>query len=58
MPRAQADDGELKKVRRDWCLGGVTFRQEMLAQARAAAGESRFAKLKLETEEQNEFNLE
>ena len=58
MPRAQADDGKLKKIRRGWCLGGETFRQELLAQARAVAGESRVATLKIETEEQNEFNLE
>ena len=37
---------------------GETFRQELLGQARAAAGESRVAKLKIEAEEQNEFNLE
>jgi hypothetical protein len=29
-----------------------------LAQARAVAGENRVSKLKIETEEQNEFNLE
>jgi hypothetical protein len=47
----------LKNVRRGWCLGGETFRQELLEQARAVAGESRVSKLKIETEEQNEFNL-
>jgi REP element-mobilizing transposase RayT len=56
--RAQADGGELKKIRRGWFLGGETFRQELLAQARAVAGESRVGKLKIETEEQHEFNLE
>ena len=56
--RAQEDGGELKKIRRGWCLGGETFRQELLEQARSVAGESRVAKLKIETEEQNEFNLE
>ena len=56
--RAQEDGGELKKIRRGWCLGGETFRQELLAQARTVAGESRVAKLKIEAEEQNELNLE
>ena len=56
--RAQEDDGELKKIQRGWCLGGETFRQELLAQASAVAGESRATKLEYETEEQNEFNLE
>ena len=56
--RAQEDDGELKKLRRGWCLGGETFRQELLAQARTLAGEDRVSQLKIESEEQNEFNLE
>ena len=56
--RVQEDGGELKKIRRSWCLGGETFRQELLDQARTFAGESRVAKLKIETEIQNEFNLE
>ena len=56
--RAQEDGGELKRIRRGWCLGGETFRQELLEQARQRTGDSRVAKLKNETEEQNEFNLE
>jgi len=56
--RAQEDGGELKKIRRGWCLGGETFRQELLAQAHQRTGDSRVAKLKVEAEEQNEFNLE
>src|ERR1039458_3584085 len=56
--RAQEDGGEWKRIRRGWCLGGETFRQELLAQARAVAGENRVSKLNIETEEQNEFNLE
>jgi hypothetical protein len=31
--RAQEDDVEMKKIRRGWCLGGETFRQELLEQA-------------------------
>jgi len=31
--RAQEDGGELKNIRRGWCLGGETFRQELLEQA-------------------------
>ena len=56
--RAQEDDGELKKIRRGWCLGGETFRQELLAQAHTRAGDERVAKLQLKPDEQNEFNLE
>jgi REP element-mobilizing transposase RayT len=55
--RAQEDGGELKHIRRGWCLGGETFRQELLEQAHAAAAEYRVAKLNIEIEEQNEFNL-
>ena len=29
--RAQEDGGEFKAIRRGWCLGGETFRQELLA---------------------------
>jgi REP element-mobilizing transposase RayT len=56
--RVQEDGAELKKIRRGWCLGGETFRQELLAQAHKQAGEIRVAQLKIETEEQNEFKLE
>ena len=56
--RAHEDDAELKKIRRGWCLGGETFRQELLAQAHQRTGDSRVAKLETEVEEQNEFNLE
>jgi hypothetical protein len=52
------DGGELKKIRGGWCLGGKMFRQELLAQARKRSGDDRVSKLKIETEEQNEFNLE
>jgi REP element-mobilizing transposase RayT len=56
--RAQEDGDELKQIRRGWCLGGETFRKELLEQAQKQAGEIRVAKLKIETEEQNEFKLE
>jgi REP element-mobilizing transposase RayT len=56
--RAREDGGELKSIRRGWCLGGGTFRQELLEQARKRTGDSRVAKLKIEPEAQNEFNLE
>jgi hypothetical protein len=48
----------MKKIRRGWCLGGETFRQELVEQAHKRTGDSRVAKLKGEPEEQNEFNLE
>jgi hypothetical protein len=35
-----------------------TFRQELLEQAHKRTGDSRLAKLKVEPDEQNEFNLE
>lgn len=56
--RAQEDGGALKKIRRGWCLGGETFRQELLAQAHARADDERVAKLQIEPDEQNEFKLE
>jgi hypothetical protein len=56
--RAQEDGGEWKNIRRGWCLGGEAFRQELLEQAHKRTGDSRVAKFKIETEEQNEFNLE
>ena len=56
--RAQEDDGEWKRIRRGWCLGNATFRQELLAQAHTRAGDDRVAKLQMKPEEQNEFNLE
>ena len=56
--RAQEDDGEWKRIRRGWCLGNETFRQELLAQAHTRAGDDRVAKLQMKPEEQNEFNLE
>jgi hypothetical protein len=37
---------------------GETFRQELLEQARTRGDDARLAKLKIEPEEQNEFNLE
>jgi hypothetical protein len=55
--RAQEDDGELRNIRRGWCLGGETFRQELLEQARAVAGAERVSKHEIEAEEQHEFNL-
>jgi hypothetical protein len=55
--RAQEDDGEFKHIRRGWCLGGETFRQELLEQAHKRTGDSRVGKMKIEPEEQNEFNL-
>jgi REP element-mobilizing transposase RayT len=56
--RAHEDGGEFKKIRRGWCLGGETFRQELLAQAHQRTGDSRLEKLNIKTDEQNEFNLE
>jgi REP element-mobilizing transposase RayT len=57
LERRRAEEEDYKGIRRGWCLGGETFREELLAQARAVAGEIRVLELKIETEEQNEFNL-
>ncbi len=55
--RVQEDDGESKNIRRGWCLGGETFRQELLEKVGKRTGDERVAKLKIQTEEQNELNL-
>ena len=58
MRRAHEDSGELENVRRGWCLGGETFRQELLGRAHKQTRDGRVAKLKIKPEEQDEFNLE
>jgi REP element-mobilizing transposase RayT len=50
--RAQEDGGEFKSIRRGWCLGGETFRQELLAQASTRAGENHHAQTRRETAEE------
>ena len=56
--RVQEDGGELKNIRRGWCLGGETFRQELLAQAHQRTGDSRVTQWETEAKEPDEFNLE
>lgn len=53
--RAQEDDGELKRIRRGWCLGSKAFREELLAQTKTRSDDERVAKLKIKSEAQNEF---
>jgi hypothetical protein len=48
---AQEEGVELKSIRRGWCLGGETFRQELLAQAHTRAGENHHARTRRETAE-------
>jgi putative transposase len=50
--REQEDGEELKSIRRGWCLGGETFRQELLEQAHARAGENHHAQTRRETGEE------
>jgi hypothetical protein len=50
--RAQEDGGEFKNIRRGWCLGGETFRQELLAQTHARAGENHQAQTRRESAEE------
>ncbi|MGH9350808.1 MAG: hypothetical protein ACRD2G_01375 [Terriglobia bacterium] len=57
MERRRAQEQDYKGIRRDWFLGGETFREELLAQARTLAGEVLVAKLKIQPDMQNEFNL-
>jgi REP-associated tyrosine transposase len=55
--REQEEGDQYRKIRRGWCLGGETFREELLAQAHATGDEVRVTKLKVQPEMQNEFNL-
>src|ERR1017187_253250 len=50
--RAQEEGDELLSIRRGWCLGGETFRQELLAQTHARAGENHHAETRRETAEE------
>jgi len=50
--RAQEEGDELSSIRRGWCLGGETFRQELLAQASTRAGENHHAQTRRETAEE------
>jgi putative transposase len=47
--RAQEEGDELSSIRRGWCLGGETFRQELLAQTHARAGENHQAQTRRES---------
>jgi hypothetical protein len=49
---AQEEDDEFKRVRRGWCLGGETFRQELLEQAHRCVGENHPAQTRRETTEE------
>jgi|SRR5665213_3497543 len=57
LERRRAHEQDYKAIRRGWCLGGETFRQELLAQAKTLAGQARTAKLEIQPDLQNEFNL-
>ncbi len=46
--RAQEDGEEFKGIRRGWCLGAETFRQELLERVRAGAGEHQRADVRRE----------
>jgi putative transposase len=47
--RAQEADMDYKPIRRDWCLGGETFRKELLASVHTRATESHHAATRRET---------
>ena len=57
LERRRAQERDYQGIRRGWCLGGETFREELQAQARTFAGEGRVEKLKTQPDMQNEFNL-
>ena len=50
--RAHEDGEEYKTIRRGWCLGGETFREELLANAHTRATESHPAETRRETTEE------
>jgi hypothetical protein len=47
---------DYKGIRRGWCLGSETFREELPARARTTANDGRIEKLKVQLDRQNEFN--
>jgi REP element-mobilizing transposase RayT len=50
--RAQETGGDWRAVRRGWCLGEETFRQELLAQAHEREGENHYGSQRRETAEE------
>jgi REP element-mobilizing transposase RayT len=50
--RAQENGEELKAIRRGWCLGDETFRQELLNQAHRRVGENHHVEIRRETAEE------
>jgi hypothetical protein len=49
--RREEDDAELNLVRRGWCLGDETFRQELLAQMREPIGAEHYGEERAQTVE-------
>ena len=49
--RATEDGGAYQTIRRGWCLGEQTFRQELLEQMAGRAGEHHYAEERRETDE-------
>jgi REP element-mobilizing transposase RayT len=50
--RRRAEEGEeFKAIRRGWCLGGETFRQELLAQMSGRMGAEHYGPERVETDE-------
>ena len=50
--RTAEESDELKGIRRGWCLGGEIFRQELLEQAEACAGENHHIQTRRESAEE------
>ena len=48
--RGMAEGGEFKAIRRGWCLGAETFRQELLAQMSARVGREHYGAERAEAE--------
>ena len=49
--RREEDDAEFNLVRRGWCLGDETFRQELLAQMRETIGAEHYGEERAQTAE-------
>jgi REP element-mobilizing transposase RayT len=50
--RAEEPDGDWRKIRRGWCLGGAEFREELLAATRGKLGEQHSAEVRVGSAEQ------
>jgi hypothetical protein len=57
LERRREQEQDYRGIRRGWCLGGETFREELLARAHTTGNDERIEKLKVSSNLQHEFNL-